>query len=168
MAVKTWVWIVVGLVALALVAFVALVAAGVYFVARDVETTAASPAAAEAMLDEARARFSGPPLVEIDERGQTVTARVDPQRPRAAVTPTVLVVLAWDADEERLVRIRLPLWLLRLGSRGSGSIQLGGGRGRIQLERLQLSVADLERLGPALLIDHRTPAGDRVVVWTEE
>lgn len=167
MAVKTWVWIVVGLVTLALVGFVALVAAGVYFVARDVQTTTASRTSAEQVLDAERARFTDQPLIEIDEQGRTVESRVDPSRPPAAVRPAVVVVLAWDADEGRLVRIRLPFWLLRLGSRGSGSIQLGGGRGRVHLERLHISVADLERLGPALLVDYRSPTGDRVLVWTE-
>ncbi len=165
MAVKTWVWVVVGLAALALAGFVALVAAGVYFVAREVETTPASKASAEQTLEAERARFSGPPLLEIDEQGETVSSRIDPSRPPVAVKPATMVVLAWDADEERLVRIRLPWWLLRLGGRARGSVQIGGGR--VRLERLHLTLEDLERLGPALLVDHRSPRGDRVLVWTE-
>lgn len=167
MAVKTWVWIVVGLVALALLAIVALVGAGVYYVARHVDSTTTSAASAADALDAERARFAGGPLLTIDEHGQTIESRLDAARPPAAVAPTAMVVLAWDADEQRLVRIRLPFWLLRLASHGRASIEFGRRGPRVPLERLHLSVADLERLGPVLLVDYQSPTGDRVLVWTE-
>jgi hypothetical protein len=61
----------------------------------------------------------------------------------------------------------LPFWLLCLGRRGSGGSLRFGSSGRIQFERLNISVDDLERLGPALIIDYQTPHGERVLVWTQ-
>lgn len=169
MAVKTWVWVVVTLAALALVGFIALIAAGAYFVAREIDAKPASKASAEQQFDAERVRFADEkPLIEIDEDDRAVRSRFDPNLPPAASKPEVMVVMAWDPEEERIVRVRLPFWLLRLGSRNrrGGSLNLGS-RSVITFERLNISVQDLERLGPALIIDHRSWHGERVLIWTQ-
>lgn len=169
MAVKTWVWVVVTLAALALVGFIALIAAGAYFVAREIDTKPASRASAEQEFDAERARFaSEQPLIEIDEDDRAVRSTFDPNRPPAETKPEVMIVMAWDPQDERIVRVRLPFWLLHLGSRNrrGGSLNLGS-NSRIDFERLSISVQDLERLGPALIVDHRSSHGERVLIWTQ-
>jgi hypothetical protein len=37
----------------------------------------------------------------------------------------------------------------------------------VNLEDLKLTVKDLERYGPSLVLDQRSRGGDRVLVWTE-
>jgi hypothetical protein len=38
---------------------------------------------------------------------------------------------------------------------------------RMDLEDLKLTVEDLERFGSALIVDHRSASGERVLVWSE-
>ena len=169
MAVKTWVWIVVALVGLAVLGLIVLIGAGAYFVAREIDAKPASKLTADQEFDRERARFGDQkPLIEIDEVGRTVSSNYDSAQPPSATKPDVMIVMAWDREDERLVRVRLPFWLLRLGSRGErGSIRLGSGGSTITFERLNLSVVDLERLGPALIVDHTTSKGERVLIWTQ-
>jgi len=37
----------------------------------------------------------------------------------------------------------------------------------LDLDELEITAADLERYGPALVIDHARPDGSRLLVWTE-
>jgi hypothetical protein len=41
------------------------------------------------------------------------------------------------------------------------------GRGNIDLEELHLTVDDLERYGPTLILDHKNEEGERVLVWSQ-
>jgi hypothetical protein len=38
---------------------------------------------------------------------------------------------------------------------------------KMNLEDLKLTVEDLERFGPALIVDHRSGSGERVLVWSQ-
>jgi len=169
MAVKTWVWVVVALVGVAVLGLIALVGAGAYFVAREIDTRPASKLSAEQEFSKELERFGDQkPLIEIDETGHNVSSNFDPMRPAAATKPEVMVVMIWDPQDERIVRVRLPFWLLRLGSHGeSGSIRFGSKDNSITFERLNISVQDLERLGPALIVSHHSPRGERVLIWTQ-
>lgn len=110
------------------------------------------------------ARFAGQkPLIELDTHGRYLRSNVDRPTPPGTKAPDVLRVMAFDPDDGRTVRVTLPFWLLRL--KASSSIDFNGSR--VQLEDLKLTVDDLERYGPALVVDHRAASGQRVVVWTE-
>jgi hypothetical protein len=52
---------------------------------------------------------------------------------------------------------------LRLKSRGT--IDFNGGQ--LELEDLKLTVEDLERFGPTLIVDHKSTGGERVLVWSQ-
>jgi hypothetical protein len=60
--------------------------------------------------------------------------------------------------------VTLPFWLLRLKNRHA-SIDFNGKQ--MDLEDLKLTVADLERYGPTLIIDQTSPDGTRVLVWSQ-
>ena len=75
-------------------------------------------------------------------------------------------MIAFDADDERIVRMSLPFWLLRLRL-GDGSPTVTVDGSRFDLEELKLTVEDLERYGPTLIVDHQEPGRDRVLVWSQ-
>ena len=58
----------------------------------------------------------------------------------------------------------VPLWLLRLKT-GGATIDLNGRQ--MDLEDLRLTVRDLERFGPTLVLDQVNDGGDRVLVWSQ-
>ncbi len=74
------------------------------------------------------------------------------------------VIMAWDPDEGRIVNLKLPLWILAMGQK---KVDLGGGADSSDLRRLDLDIKEIERVGPLLVVDVRSPGGERVLIWTE-
>jgi hypothetical protein len=164
--VKAWVWIVVAVVAIGILCVIAVAGVGLYFFSRHVETQALSAADAETRFAEVRQRFeTARPLIELDERGDLLRTNPERQTPDDAPTPTTLYVMAYDEGDSRIVRLSVPFWLLRLQKRGHAVVDLGGRR--LDLEELKLTVEDLERLGPTLIVDHRDRRGAHVLVWSQ-
>jgi hypothetical protein len=162
--IKTWVWVIVSLVVICIVGVVAVAGMGYYFFTKHFDTKVASTASATLEFDQAKAQFTGQkPLIELDERGRFL--RANPDRPGRANArrPDQLYVLAFDPDDERIVKVTIPFWLLRLKARGT--IDFNGGS--LELEDLKLSVEDLERFGPTLIVDHKSVGGERVLVWSQ-
>lgn len=160
--VKTWVWVVIGVVVAGVLLVVALAGAGIYFFSQHVKASHTTASGAAAEFDAVRARFAGQkPLIELDARGNFLRANTD--RPGGSVRPETLHVLAFDPDDGGLVRMSIPFWLLRMKMRGAVSF----GRGGMDLEDLKLTVEDLDRYGPSLVLDQRNDGGDRVLVWSQ-
>jgi hypothetical protein len=79
------------------------------------------------------------------------------------VKPVDLHVLVWKASDNQLVNISVPFWVLRLGNQ---KMDFLNGHD-VNFDQLHLSVADLERIGPALVLDYRQTSGERVLIWTQ-
>jgi hypothetical protein len=163
--VKTWVWVVVAILGLGILTVIVLAGAGLYFFSRHIETGSVSAGEAEAQFMEVHNRFNTQtPLIELDERGRFLRSNPDRESPVEPQIPASLFVLAYDARDGQIVRVSVPFWLLRL-QKGNATIDLGGSR--VELEDLKLTVEDLERFGPTLIVDHRDADGARVLVWSQ-
>lgn len=161
---RTWLWIIVACLGVIILGLMAIAGAGIYFVTSHIDTARVSSADAMRQFDEARAVFKDQqPLFELDKEEHPQATRPLQDLPRSSVRPTNLTVMAWDADDERIVKISLPFWLLRMGGE---QIEINNRRG-FDLSDLHLDVHDLERIGPALLFDYRASSGERVLVWTQ-
>lgn len=161
---KTWVWIVVACLAATVVALIAVAAAGVYFVAHHIQTQRSSSADALAAFDAVTGSFGGRrPLYELDNAEQPRLAQPLADLPTSGTEPDALWILAWDPDDERLVRVSLPLWMLHVGR---AKMELAGEHG-FDLQRLDLDGDELRRIGPALVFDFRSREGARVLLWTQ-
>lgn len=155
-------WIVLGIAGAILFVVILLGALGVYFVSRNLDLERASATEASQSFDEVRAQFKDVPIITLDDRDRVTLSRPPPEK-AAADRPKTMHVMAYDRGEERIVRVTIPFWMLRIGRE---KIRLGAGRD-LQLEDLQMSAEELERYGPALLLDHRDTDGARVLVWTQ-
>jgi hypothetical protein len=161
--VKTWVWVVIGVVVVGILGVIGMAAAGLWFVKSHVDIRPTTTASASADFQTIRARFVNQrPLIELDDRGNFLHANTD--RPAGTVQPTSLNIMAFDSKDERVVRMDLPFWMLRLKMRGS-RFDVGGGN--VDLAKLRLTVEDLERFGPTLIVDHRGSDGSRVLIWSQ-
>jgi hypothetical protein len=162
MAVKKWVWWVLGIFLILCLTFALGVGACVYFVASHLDTRAVSQDQAEAEFRAVRERFKDQqPLLQIRSDGQVLVERLE-QRAGTykGPAPHALRILAWERGESHRVRLTLPFWLLKMkGNLDLRSEETG-------LEKLNVRVEDIERAGPALLIDH-TDGRSRLLVWTE-
>lgn len=163
--VKTWVWVVLGIVVVGILCVIAVAGVGLYFFSQHVQTHAASPANAAREFEQIEGRFTGQkPLIELDSQGRYLRANTDRNPPPNAKVPDALCVIAFDPGEGRIVRINIPFWLLRMKMHGT-TIDFNGRR--MDLEDLKLSVEDLERFGPTLIVDHKNASGERVLVWSQ-
>src|SRR5690242_7812565 len=101
--VKTWVWVVVGLLVAGIVCLIALAAAGLWFARTHIQVQQATSTMVSQEFDEVHARFgSQKPLIELDERGRFLRANTD--RPPGSPRPEALHILAFSAKDDKVVR----------------------------------------------------------------
>jgi hypothetical protein len=162
---KTWLWIALGILGICVLGMLAVAGAGVYFVSHHIAVQQTTSSDALRTFDMTRARFSTQsPLIELDALEHPREGRRLVDLPTSPNTPTSLYVLAWNPEDGRLARVTIPFWLLKLGRRKIDFLDSNQG---FNFERLNLEVPELERVGPALVLDHRTPSGERVLIWTQ-
>jgi len=160
---KTWILVIVAVFGLTILAMAAVAGMGLYFVASHISTNRASDADALRSFDQIRDQFKDvQPLFELDKDEKPRVTRTLSELPTSTSRPKDLVIMAWDPSDERLAKITLPLWMLRLGHRNL-EIQSDSG---FDFNRLDLDVDELERVGPQLVFDFRTSDGERVLIWT--
>ena len=136
---------------------------GAWFFAYAFERETPDVATATASLDDVRRRFAGQAAV-FEVVGED-EARVRRPPPAAPPAPRVerIHVLTWDVDDGALTSVTVPFWLLRMKA---GPIDLSS-HVTIKGHGVGMTVEQLERYGPALLIDHETERGHRLLIWTE-
>ena len=78
-------------------------------------------------------------------------------------------MLRWDIHEERLSRLEVPFWLLRLSDDPIDVIyeDRSGESGLKVRTPSSVTVEEIERFGPALLVDGQMPDGGHLMVWSD-
>ena len=162
---RTWIVVVVGILISFFVLGAVMIGSAVFYVRRHISAQFVDTKAAADEFDRTRARFAGQePLIELRGEHDAVVHR------RRATTTTelrTLRIIAFDEHQGKLVRVNIPFWFLRMmpGKR----FNMKGEQGiDLDTDRMHLTVDDLERAGPGLVIDGTGRHGDgRVLVWTE-
>ena len=155
---KTIVLVIVGFVILSAITIVGL---GVWFVTSAIDTVAADETTATQSFADVRSRFAGrDPILTMTDRGP-IFAQPPPEMPPQDLETIRLI--AWDPNEEQLASFTLPFWLVRMRD-GPFSISAST---MLPNVKVSLRAHDLERYGPALLIDQVDEDGSRVLIWTE-
>jgi hypothetical protein len=161
---KTWLWILLGFIGVCILGLFLVAGAGIYFVAHHIAVRQTTSPAALRSFDDARATVQAQmPILELDSFERPREARHIADLPTSSIRPANLYVLAWNPVDGRLARVTLPFWLLRLSRR---KIDFMDNRQGFNFERLDLNIPELERIGPALVLDYRSPGGERVLIWT--
>jgi hypothetical protein len=162
---RTWIWVIVGVLGVGVLAIVALVGVGFYFVSQRVDTKHSTPTEALTSLDqvvqsfgERRALYT----IDANERPH-LTAPLE-SLPTSDRKASDLWIHAWDPNSGRLVRVSLPLWMLRFGDQ---KIRVAQDEGGLKFEEFEFDMAELERIGPSLIVDHRGEDGERILLWTK-
>ena len=156
----TWAKVTISGIALAALGLAVLAGIGGYFVFRHMEKRAADQVEAGRAIDAAKAKFGvRPPLVEITDprRGDIRINRT--AEPATAQVSTVHIV-SWQRETGELMRTQAPLWLMRFSTLNLAS-RLG-----LAPEKFRLTVNDIERYGPGVVVDYVTPT-TRVLIWVE-
>ena len=141
----------------------AVIGTGIWIVRSFVQNESMNEADATRSFDDVRARFgdTGPVIALRD--GPVLLRR--PPETQPAVTVKTLHIMRWDIHRQRMSRIDLPFSLLRMRD---GVFRLKAEPGATGLSfSTSLRVADIERYGPAMLVDDNMPDGGRVLVWSD-
>ena len=167
MAKKTsWAVIIVGISAFVLLVGVGLVAVVGYVIYQQFafQAKTATEMSADEEFAEIVAKFEGQRPYLIIKDGKPVVS----DEPAAAPGKPVeaLHIIVWDPDERKVVKLNMPFWLLRMTKgqpiRISPHDEFGG-----EAMKLKITVEDLERRGPGLVLDHKEASGERVLVWAQ-
>jgi hypothetical protein len=158
---RTWVKVTLGGFALIAVAFVALAGTGAYFVLRHMEKRTGAETEAVQAIDAVKARFGPrPPLVEVaDPRRGDI--RINRPTDASSARVNTIHVINWKSDTGELIRTDVPVWLMRFSTVNIAS-QLG-----IAPVKFRLTVDDVERYGPGILVDYGSPGAFRLLVWVD-
>jgi len=163
---KTWVSVLIASVIIIGILAVAIVGGTAFFIYRHIDARITPIESAEQQFTAARARFKGQtPLIEMRAE-QPVVHRPAPG-PRHDLK--TLHALAYDARAQKLVHIRVPVWLLRFMPTDN-SIHLSDLDDfdvDFDSRRTRLTLEDLERHGPGLVLDLTKHRYNQVLVWTE-
>ena len=164
---RTWVSVLIAAVIVVGILAAAAVGGAAFFISRHVQTQVTPSENAEQRFLEARARFNGQrPLLELRRDDRPVVNRDVLSGPASTVKLEALRVLAYDQHERKLVNVSIPFWLLRLAP--SNKFSFLNDRGiDFDSDRIHLTIEDLERRGPGLILDQADRRGSQVLVWTE-
>ena len=161
---RTWIWVVVGIFAFFIVAGLGMAAVTVYWLGSHMEIVETPAPDAAKSFDEVRAKFPGQrPLLEFKD-GEPAAVNSGSPASASGGRLTTMHIIAFDDDEGKLVRVDVPFWLLRLKS---GPIAFSSYASGFDDRRIKLSVEDIERRGPGIVLDLDHPREGRVLIWAE-
>ena len=161
---RRWIWIVLIVLTVGLVSCAGLVGGGIWYASTHFKVREVARADVEQEFTRLRTRFKDQkPLLDA-RRGIGIAS--DRLEARALAysgpPPKNLCLLVWTEEQPKAVQLCLPFWLLKMKSGRGLKFDVPNGEAR----RLELSAKDLERAGPALLLDEEHDRS-RLLVWTE-
>jgi uncharacterized membrane protein len=161
---KTWVAILIGAIVIVFVLVLALVGGSAYFVARHVHGQVVTADTAEAQFTSARDRFRGQvALVELRKDDDPIVHR--PAEDARAARVENVRAMVYSADSRKLLNVSLPMWLLRMAPGKQFSFMSDDTN--FDSRRIHLTLEDIDRHGPGLILDEHDDRGSRVLVWAE-
>ena len=163
----TWASVLIAAVIIVGILAVTVVGGAAFFIYRHVNTSVTPYENAETEFTQARARFAGQqPLIEIRHDDEPVLHRELVKDTGTSTRLESLRVLAYDQHARKLVRVSIPFWLLRMAPSKHFSF-LNDNDIDFDSDRVKLTLEDLERRGPGLILDQKDRRGSAVLVWTE-
>src|SRR5476651_1189583 len=164
---RTWVSVLIASVIIVGILAVSAVGGTGYFIYRHVHTQFTPVEGADKQFAEARARFAGQkPLLEIQRGDEPLIHRELIPLTMPATKLDTLRVLAYDTRARKLVNVAIPMWLLRLAPSNKFKFMNDNGID-FDADRMHISLDDLERRGPGLILDQADRRGSQVLVWAE-
>lgn len=166
---KTWISILIASVIIVVLLAIAVVGGTAFFIYRHVHAEFTNENTAAQEFAGARARFAAErPLIEIQGNKDPIVHRDLIPANASAHRIESLRVLAYDDRAGKLVRVSIPFWLLRMmPSRHLSFLNDEGIDVDIDADRVRLTIDDIERRGPGLILDEKDRRGSQVLVWAE-
>jgi hypothetical protein len=162
---KRWVIIAFGVAVVLVFVGIGAIIAVTAWVQQNLDVQPRTAVEADREFDAVRERFPGrKPLLELVDGRPAFTAEHTTAPAAAGPRLQTLHVLAWDGKDERLAKIGLPFWFLRLKS---DPIRFSAYASGFDDEGVTLRPEDIERYGPGIILDTTIPEGGRLLLWAE-
>jgi hypothetical protein len=147
-------WLAIG------IPLVAIVLAGsiAYVVLRTLDSTPSTAEAAATAFDEVRRQFpQRPPIIELaDLRSGALRVNRAPSSPRKRVE--TIHFMLWDPEKQEITRGSAPSWITRV------RVSLTG-IGNWSFSDLHVTLEDVERYAPGIILDMKMPDGQHALAW---
>ncbi len=164
---RTWISVLIASVIIVGILAAAAIGGTAYFIYRHVNTQFTPSDNAERQFAAARERFTGQqPLIEMRQGDEPLLHRETIPASMPTAKLETLRVLAYDTRANKLVRVSIPFWLLRMAPTRHVSFMKDAGID-FDSDRVHLTLDDLERHGPGLILDQADRRGSQVLVWAE-
>lgn len=162
---KRWVIIAFGVAVVLVFVGIGAIIAVTAWVQQNLDVTPRSATEADHEFEAVLQRFPGrKPLLEIVDGRPAFTSEHTAPIAAGGQGLHTLQVLAWDADDERLAKIGIPFWFLRLKS---DPIRFSAYASGFDDKGVTLRPEDIERYGPGIILDTTIPEGGRLLLWAE-
>ncbi|MGH9176783.1 MAG: hypothetical protein ACRD1H_20610 [Vicinamibacterales bacterium] len=162
---RRWPYVVLGVAVLLVFVGIGAIIASIAWFQQNMQVETSSERDAQTEFDSVRQKFGGrEPLLEMHDGVPRYTRAREESRSTAGVSLSTLNILVWDPDDERLARIALPFWLLRMKS---DPIQLGAYASGLDEGGVNVRPEDIEKYGAGVILDTGTSSGERVLLWAQ-
>jgi hypothetical protein len=165
MKIPRWAQVLIGIAIVGVFLGIGAIIALTAWVSQNVVVNTSNVQQADDEFEKVRQRFKGqPPLLEMKDGAPHYVggrAEASPSQPRQLTT---LHILAWDANDEKLATVSVPWWFLRLKS---GPIRFSSYAAGFDDEGVKLTVEDIEKHGPGIILDATGRHSERVLLWAE-
>jgi hypothetical protein len=153
---KTWISIVVAVLAIGGLAIIVLVGGSVYWIATHVDHEVTSSPDAAIEFARERERFaSEQPVLEVSG-GETPTIRTPVARRRSTGPMQTLHARFYDPEAGELTRADVPFWLIRAANSLTFLPEMGS-----------LTLEEIEKHGPGLLVNGSGETGEQILIWID-
>ena len=164
---RKWVTILLGVFLALGVCVVVAVGSAVYYIRSHVQSESVSRTTAGERFMQERRRFAGTePLLEPGDRGRDlIVHRADASAARQPIQR--IRVLHYDSDEERLTDVTIPFGVVRWMRSDRGRFRMRSANVDLDWDQSDLTIEDLERHGPGLILDREERNGSNTLIWLE-
>jgi hypothetical protein len=166
---RRWIWITLAVLGFGMLACAGVVGGGIWYVSTQFKMHEVSGADnIEREFAQTRTRFADQkPLLDLKRGLQVATDRLEARASAySGPPPKNMCLLVWSEGQPKAVNLCIPFWLLKMNKEGL-KFDVPNGESR----RLSVTAAEIEKAGPALLIDERHLDDEhgrtRLLVWTE-
>jgi hypothetical protein len=167
---RRWIWITLAVIGFGMLACAGVVGGGIWYVSTQFKMReVAGSENIEREFARTRARFGDQkPLLDMQHGMRLATDRLEARASAyAGPPPKNMCLLVWSDGQPKAVNLCIPFWLLKMNKGEGLKFDVPNGESR----RIAVSAEDIEKAGPALLIDERHLDDDhgrtRLLVWTE-
>lgn len=162
---RNWILVIFGVLVLIVFIGIGAIIAVTAWVQQNLSVHQTTERDAQTEFDTVREKFAQrQPLLEMRNGRPAYTAGSAPSESAERVPLEQMHVLVWDPDDEHLVSVSIPFWVLRLKS---SPIRFSAYASGFDDHGVNLRPEHIERYGAGIILDSTSSSGERFLLWAQ-